>query len=105
MSVRRIQNPGEVIEAIQSGRPTVIHYWDPAMGKESPLTPIFHSAAEGREGLDICIVDSGFIPLPHGPDERPLTVFYLNGDEEDMARSNPNDTEELFQRIEADHGL
>ncbi|KNG81947.1 hypothetical protein ANOM_008866 [Aspergillus nomiae NRRL 13137] len=98
MSVQTLQDPGEVLQVIESGKPTIIHYWDPQMGPESPLAPMFYSKAEDHDGLSIYIVDSGFIHPEHSPDELPLTVFYLDGIEVDAAAFDPSQIEGLFQR-------
>ncbi|KAE8331344.1 hypothetical protein BDV39DRAFT_168706 [Aspergillus sergii] len=99
MSVQTIQDPKQVFEAIQSGKPTIIHYWDPNKGPESPIAPILHNEAEHHPELDVYIVDSGFVAPPHSPDDLLLTVFYANGDVVDEAPFDPSAVESLFQRI------
>ncbi|KAF7630575.1 hypothetical protein F9C07_11291 [Aspergillus flavus] len=99
MSVQTIQDPGQVSEAIQSGKPTIIHYWDPNIGLESPIAPILHDQAENRLDLDFYIVNSGFIAPPHSEDDLPLTVFYIGGNAVDQAPFDPSEVQNLFQRI------
>ncbi|KAB8224750.1 hypothetical protein BDV33DRAFT_199422 [Aspergillus novoparasiticus] len=99
MSVQTIQDPSQVFEAIQSGKPTIIHYWDPNFGPESPIAPILQNEAENRQDIDFYIVDSGFIAPPHSKGDLPLTVFYVGGNVADEAPFDPSQVESLLQRI------
>ncbi|KAB8271125.1 hypothetical protein BDV30DRAFT_240740 [Aspergillus minisclerotigenes] len=99
MSVQTIQDPEQVFEAIYSGNPTIIHYWDPNNGPESPIAPILQNEAENRLDFDFYIVDSGFIAPPHSEDDLPLTVFYVGGNVADEAPVDPSEVESLFERI------
>ncbi|PIG88625.1 hypothetical protein AARAC_000457 [Aspergillus arachidicola] len=99
MSVQTIQDPKQVLELIQSGKPTIIHYWDPNQGPESPVAPILHNEAEKRPEFDFYIVDSGFIAPPHNGHDLLLTVFYVDGNVEAEAPFDPDEIVSLFERI------
>ncbi|KAK6826615.1 hypothetical protein RU639_005506 [Aspergillus parasiticus] len=98
MSVQTIQDPEQVLAAIQSGKPTIIHYWDPNRGPESPVAPILEAEAASRPDLDVYIVDSGFVAPPHSPDDLCLTVLYANGTVVDEAQFDPGQVVSLFER-------
>ncbi|RAH41051.1 uncharacterized protein BO95DRAFT_468235 [Aspergillus brunneoviolaceus CBS 621.78] len=98
MPVRVLEDPGEVIEAInETPKSVVVHYWAPWMGPNSPLLPLFEEADETRGGeVDLVIVNSGFIPPPHSPDEMPLTVLHKGGEEVETAPFDPIQIQQLI---------
>ncbi|PYI27889.1 hypothetical protein BP00DRAFT_449873 [Aspergillus indologenus CBS 114.80] len=100
MPVKVVQDPGEVIEAInETSKSVVVHYWSPWMGPDSPFFPVFCEADENRgDEVDFVIVNSGFILPPHMPDQMPLTVLYKQGEEVETARFDPNEVQELIGR-------
>ncbi|KAI9932544.1 hypothetical protein ASPWEDRAFT_33442 [Aspergillus wentii DTO 134E9] len=99
MPVETVQDPGQVFEAIDSGNKTIVHYWAPWMGPESPFMPIFWEANEDRgEEINFLVVDSGFVHPQHSPDEMPLTVLYNGGEEVDTAPLDPDEIQGLIER-------
>lgn len=84
---------------MESQKPVVVHYWNPGMGPESPLMPLFWEAENSRgDGVEIVIVNSGFIHPQHSPDEMPLTVLYRGGNEVETAPFDPSEIQGLIER-------
>ncbi|RAH71290.1 uncharacterized protein BO66DRAFT_437311 [Aspergillus aculeatinus CBS 121060] len=98
MPIKVLEDPGEVIEAInETPKSVVVHYWAPWMGPETPFLPVFLEADENRgDEIDLVIVNSGFILPPHSPDEMPLTVLYKGGEEVETAPFDPIQIQQLI---------
>lgn len=94
-----LSSPGQIMEAIESGQPTIVHWWAPWIGQESPFQYMFEEHADRSDSVAFYIVDSGFIHPQHSPDEMPLTVFYIDGDEVDSAPFDPDAIDELLSKL------
>lgn len=69
------------------------------MGEESPFLPIFEEYAECSDSVAFYIVDSGFIHPMHSPDEMPLTVHYVDGDEVNSVPFDPGEIHNLLSNL------
>ena len=93
--------PTGVFDIIESGRTSIIHYWAPWMGPETPLLSLLEGEAQRLEGeVSFHIVDSGFIHPEFSPDQLPLTVLYKSGASEGTASLDPSEVQDLIQRAQ-----